>query len=196
MLTEVILEGPLGKAFGRKWKFAISSPAEALRMVNANKPGVFIWIRQNLDKYARYRVICEYDKGRTEELDADEYKSIQGSPKRIRFVPLIEGAGAAARFIVGAVLVIVGLFTEIFSAGTSTQLVIAGAAMMIGSLVEMLSPHPKKKDASANAQNAGSYYFNGAVNTTEQGVPVQLVYGQMVVGSHAISANVSVDQLM
>jgi len=38
--------------------------------------------------------------------------------------------------------------------------------------------------------------LDGPANTTEQGVPVQLIYGRCLVGSHPISMGVTVDQLM
>lgn len=196
MLTNVILEGPMGKACGRKWAFEVSSPAEALRMVEANKPGVFIWIRKNLEKYASYKVICKYENGREEELDKDSYV-MSGNPTEIRFVPLIEGAGAVGRIILGAVLVVVGLFTTIFTAGTSSYLVAMGVSLMLGGVIELLTPQPKMNNNEEERKNKTSHFFDGPVNTTEQGVPVQLIYGDKVlVGSHAISAQVTIDQLM
>lgn len=190
MLTKVILEGPMGKEFGREWAFAINSPREALSMVNANKPGVFNWIRANLQKYATYRVVCEYEDGRVEELDKDAYM-LKGRPALIRFVPLVEGASDVVRTIVGAILVVVGVVYE------QPWMVNIGASMMIGGVIEMLSPRPKMDERNgAEGEGKSSYYFNGPANTTNQGVPVQLVYGRMLVGSHAISAAVTVDQLM
>ena len=38
--------------------------------------------------------------------------------------------------------------------------------------------------------NGASYNFNGPVNTTAQGNPVPLLYGEMFVGSATISAGI------
>lgn len=189
MLTAVILEGPMGKVFGRTWNLAVNSPAEALRMIDANKPGVFRWIKANLYRYNRYRVQVEYEDGRTDELDNETFP-MQGKAKMIRFVPLVEGASAGVRFVVGALIYAVS-----FAYGFQPGMYI-GASMMTGAVIEMLTPKPKMPDESERKDKT-SYYFDGPVNTTTQGVPVPLIYGHNVrVGSHAISAEVSVDQLM
>lgn len=187
MLTKVILEGPMGKAFGREWAFQIDSPAEALRMIDANKPGVFTWIRANLKKYSTYKVICEYGNGRSEELDKDSYQ-LAGKPTKIRFVPLIEGAGASGKLILGLVLVVAGAIFE------QPWMMKIGATMMVSGFIEALSARPSKTDSSGAQVN--SHYFDGPTSNTTQGSPVPLIYGRILVGSHAISAAVTVDQLM
>lgn len=188
-LTKVILEGPLGKQFGREWEFAIDSPREALRMVEANSPGVFAWIKQNLQKYSRYRVVCERDDGVIEDLDNDTYLLNQGRLKSVRFVPLVEGASNVLKIVVGIVLIGVGIF---FQQPWATKL---GIAVLAAGVVGALSPRPKM-DTTGNSEGKASYLFDGPANTTAQGSPVQLIYGRVLAGSHAISAAVTVDQLM
>lgn len=187
MLTKVILEGPMGKVFGRTWNLSVNSPNEALRMIDANKPGVFTWIRSNLEKYSHYKVICEYEDGRKEYLKEDEYP-MERKCKSIRFVPIVQGSGGVFQAIVGVVLIVVGVIWP------NPALVAMGVGMLIGGVAAMLAPKPKKDDSSRSDKT--SYYFDGPANTTMQGVPVQLVYGKCLVGSHAISAAVTVDQLM
>ncbi len=191
MLTKVILEGPMGKACGRTWAFDISSPSEALRMVDANRPGVFNWIRNNLKKYEAYRVVCRYEDGKTEELDQGSY-TLMNKPVEIRFVPIVQGSGNAGRIILGAVLVIAGVWFQ------QPWLIQMGAGLIVGGVIGLLTPQPKLNSSDEKeSKNKTSHFFDGPVNTTEQGVPVQLIYGETVlVGSHAISAEVSIDQLM
>lgn len=189
MLTKVFLEGPLGKKFGREWEFDISSPAEALRMVDANEPGVFAWIKANLRQYSRYKVLCKYENsGKVEALGDEEYQML-GKPIEIRFVPLIEGAGAVGRVVLGIVLVVAGVYFQ------QPWMVQAGVGMIVGGVVQLLVSQPEMGGEQVETKNRTSYYFDGPVNTTQQGVPVQLIYGQALVGSHAISAEVSIDQL-
>ena len=71
MLTKVILDGAMGKHFGRRWDFLVSSPAEALRMVEANKPGLRAWIVSKAQKFSSYKVTCEYEDGTKEVLAED-----------------------------------------------------------------------------------------------------------------------------
>lgn len=192
MLTKVYLEGPLGKKFGREWEFEVSSPAEALRMVDANVPGVFDWIKQNLKQFPNYRVVIERDDGHMEELDNDTV-AMNSSMREIRFVPIIEGAGAFGRIVLGAVLIAVS-----FIPGMQWTFNI-GLSMVIGGIIGALSPKPSLSNSPMEQKenkNKTSYYFDGPVNTTAQGVPVQLIYGQILVGSHVISAGMTVDQLI
>jgi len=70
-----------------------------------------------------------------------------------------------------------------------------GASMLISGIAAMLAPKPQKQEQTERKDKT-SYFFDGPTNTTVQGVPVQLIYGRCLVGSHAISAKVSVDQLM
>lgn len=185
MLTKVILDGPMGKAFGRNWELSVTSAHEALRMIDANKPGVFKWIRKNLPKYENYRITCEYADGRVEELDSEDYR-FERRPSVIRFTPIIAGASAGAKIVAGVVIMIVGALME------NPAIIKFGAMLALGGMVQALTAPSTKKDTDKSENT--SYYFNGAVNTTEQGVPVQLIYGRMLCGSHVLSSRLTIDQ--
>jgi predicted phage tail protein len=196
-MTKVYLEGPLGKAFGREWTLAVHSPMHALKLINANKPGVFNWIRANLKKYARYRVVCEHENGNPTELNDETFK-LDGKASAIRFAPVVEGAGGngIGEFVAGAVILVAGLY----SGGTAwaaygPMMTAAGASLMVGGVAAMLAPKPG--DSSSSGDNSNSTYFSGPTNTTTQGAPVPLIYGRnIMVGSQAISARLTVDQLL
>lgn len=191
-LTQVTLYGPLAKEFGRDWNLEVSSPREAIRLIEANKPGFLNWIRGNLEKYDRYKVIVDYEDGRKEHLDEDTFP-LQRQMKRIRIVPIVTGAGGIGKMILGAFLIAAGIF--LLPTGFGGPMIGVGITMFAGGIIELISPRPKKKDASVR-EDGTSYFFDGPVNTTQQGVPVPLIYGTVLVGSHAISAKVSIDQLL
>lgn len=182
----------MGKAFGRKWELVAASPADALRMINANKPGLFIWIKDHLNRFANYKVICEYVNGRKEMIDTDGLH-LRGKLAKIRFVPLVAGASAQARFVVGAAMAVAGYYFGWTGVGAWVGSI--GVAMMLGATVEMLTGRPTT-DSNEN-KNKTSYVFDGPTNTEMQGVPVPVIIGRNVlVGSHAISASISIDQLL
>lgn len=196
MLTKVILEGPMGKKFGKEWELIVDSPSEALRMIDANKPGLFAWIKSNLAKYNEYHVVCEFEDGTVEDLNEESYK-LDRKCKEIRFVPVIKGSGGNGvwQTVLGIVLIIVGVFTTIFG-NYSGSVIMLGVGLLAGGVAAMLAPKPKMGDMSQQgAKNEASYFFDGPANTSTQGVPVQLIYGRCLVGSHTISAAVTVDQL-
>lgn len=191
MLTKVILEGPLGEKFGREWNLCIKSPGEALELIEVNIGGLRKWIRDNLETYKAYRVVCEYEDGRTEHLDNDTF-ALDRKLKSVSFAPVISGSGGVMKMVFGVVLLAVGFATG------SPFLMKMGASMMLSGAISALmsSPDTKQPVERQQVENGTSYYFNGPVNTVTQGVPVQLIYGRVKVGSHAISAFVNVDQLL
>ena len=184
MLTKVILDGPLGKAFGRTWELSVNSPREALAMVNANKPGVFNWIRANLSKYENYRVHCVYVDGTKEDLDTETYSLEIGKLKSIRFSPVTKGSSAIVRIVIGVMMVIWG------DPATKSK----GLMLILSGVVELMTAIPLKVGEVDTGKK--SYYFDGPINTEQQGVPVPLIFGTVLTGSHSISAKMSIDQLL
>jgi predicted phage tail protein len=74
--------------------------------------------------------------------------------------------------------------------------IVAGVGMVIGGVVNLLSPQAKNPSMSS-ADNNNSFYFDGPQNTSNQGNPVQLIYAdEVLVGSQAISSAITIDQLM
>lgn len=197
-LTKVVLEGPLGKQFGRVWHLDVNSPSEALRLIDANKPGLFGWIKNNLEKYSHYRVVCEYEDGSKEELDESDYQ-LERKVKAIRYVPLLEGAGNIGKIILGVVLIVVAIFFPPAGMGALALwgMGIAGAMMVAQGVIGMLTSTPQQSQADlSQRQDKTSYYFNGPQTTTKQGVPVPLIYGTVLTGSHAVSGILTIDQLL
>ena len=195
MLTKVILEGVMGNKFGRTWNLAVSSPSEALRMIDANKPGLANWVRQNKAIYDRYRVVCTYETGNKEDIGETDYL-MERKVKVIRFVPIPAGAGAVGKIVVGAVLVVAGFVAGGPSNPLGSFLINMGASMIIGGIIQALTPMPKRQERDQSSDGRfDSNYFNGPVNTDQQGSPVPIPYGRVLVGSHAISATLTIDKL-
>lgn len=193
MLTKVILEGVLGNKFGRVWNLFVNSPSEAIRLIDANRPGLVSWIKQNANVYARYRVVCSYENGQRESITEESY-GMQRRARVIRFIPVPEGASGGKRnFFIGVGLIVAGAMS-IFVNPYAHQLVYAGFAMVATGAAQMLTPTPAQKPDSQ--KNISSNYFNGVENTIQQGAPVPLVYGRVLVGSHLISATLTIDRIL
>lgn len=116
--------------------------------------------------------------------------------REIRIVPVIAGGKRAGvmQTILGAVLIVVGVFTTIFGdySGSVIQL---GAAMVAGGVVQMLSPQARGLKGREAAENALSYAFGGAVNTTAAGNPVGIGYGKRRIGGAIISAGIYAEDI-
>lgn len=192
MLTKVILEGGFAKAVGKKvWMLDCNSPAEAIQLIEANKPGIRRWIAQNLNNYKICQVECENENGEKEQLTTDTYTTVRKC-KTIRFVPIFTGAGGSNGFlqaVVGVVMVVVGVLTS--WTGIGGAIGAAGIGMILGAICTMLM-RPSKNDD--NGDDRSNYYFNGAVNTVTQGAPVPLVFGRCRVGSAVVSSEIVVKE--
>lgn len=190
-MKTVKLLGELGKEFGKSFKLDVSNPAEAVRALCVNFPAFKQHLIDSGDKGIAYRVIVGKQDQGVDDLHNPSGKEV------IKFVPVLQGAGGNGIFqtILGVALVALA-FTP-FGAPYSSYLIPMGASLILGGVVQMLSPVPNlsAQDANNNPDNKPSYTFNGAVNTSAQGYPVPIGYGRMMVGSAVISGGISVEEL-
>lgn len=184
-LKTIRLYGVLGKKFGRKFKLAVNSPAEAVRALCTLVPGIQAFLMNAKDAGLEFAV---YTGKRN--LSVEELRYPSGDDE-IKFVPMVIGAkgGGFIATILGAVLVVVGIFLIWTPFGL--PLIGVGAALMVGGIMTMLAPVPKEAGDRDKAGDRPSYSFNGPVNTQAQGNPVPVAYGgPMFVGSAVISASI------
>src|SRR6185312_12238934 len=66
------------------------------------------------------------------------------------------------------------------------------ASLVLGSVVEWLSSVPKQQDATKSLE---SWTMGGAVSTADQGLPVPVIYGEVLTGGYTISAGVNASQM-
>lgn len=187
-LAVVTLNGALGKKFGRKWKLAVDSVTEALQLIEANKPGMNAWMRANMAKFDRYHIKVERHDGSVSDISDKELCMTSAGLKSITITPVIAGAGAGLRIVIGVVFMVAAIWLGPASFAF-------GASLALGGIIQLLSPTPKMASGNQRSDNT-SYYFDGPVNTVDQGVPVPLIYGRILAGSQVISARVTIDQLM
>lgn len=210
MLREIKLYGQLAKFVGhRKLEAAVSNAAEAIRFLLANFPG----LDQHMAE-CHYKVLTgDYALTMAELHDP-------AGVQAIKIVPVVGGAGGG----VGQVLAGVGLIAAAIILGpvgggflglgmgvgggvgfgalgtvASTIIGSIGAALTLGGVSQMLSP-----TASAVAFNTvggggssdprESYSFNGVQNVSRQGVPVPIIFGEVICGSITVSAGIDVAQ--
>lgn len=200
-LVHVQLGGALAKRFGRHWHLRASNAAQAINLINANKPGFCLWMRRNTHSYDRYHVQITNKKGESWSVDETEYmmKGNGNDVVKILITPIPKGSGGKTlgyvQVAIGAAMVVVGAIGFSFSAGTTSALIVAGMSMMMGGLAQILSPQAKNPEIR-QADNSDSFYFDGPQNTTNQGNPVQLSYGEeILVGSQIASSSITIDQI-
>lgn len=96
--------------------------------------------------------------------------------------------------ILGAVLIAVGVILSFTpAAAVSPYLFSMGGAMMLGDVIQILSPQPGGLAMKNDADNKPSYAFGGVTNTASQGYPVPVLYGKRRIGGAIISAGIYVE---
>jgi predicted phage tail protein len=194
MLRTIRLYGVLGSKFGRVHRMAVNSAAEAIHALGIMLPGFDAFLTQSKDNGLAYAVFY----GKT-NISKDEL--LNACKSEIRIAPIVMGSknGGVFNIILGAVLVIVGMWITGLSFGAAAPiggaLMSMGWGMIVGGLVQLLTPVPRGQSAQDKPDNQPSYAFNGPINTQAQGNPVPVLYGELIVGSAVISAAINtVDQ--
>jgi len=194
MLRKIRVYGRLAKFLGqRTFEAAVDSAAEAVRFLAANFPG----LEQHMaDQH--YRVsVGTYDLGEDELADPVGQQAI-------KIMPVIGGAGSGVGKIIAGVALIasafftggatIGLFGLAAPLAVSTVLAGVGVGLALSGVSQLLTPTPRLTapgtSGNREADPRESFSFSGIQNTSRQGLPVPIVYGETVVGSIVISAGI------
>lgn len=203
MLRKIKLYGALAKFIGHRVLEAdVATAAEAVRFLVANWPELE---RHMADQY--YRVHTAGDDLTLEEL----HHPASGD---IKIIPVIGGAGGSFGQILAGIALIgisfllpgagifgtASLFGNVtaaagaaFGVGLGTALSTVGLSLVLGGVAGLLTPTPKV--AKDDNDPRKSFSFSGIQNTARVGVPVPVVYGEMLVGSVVVSAGIDIVQV-
>lgn len=179
----ILLYGPLRARFGREFRLAVSNMREAIHALSALVPG----FRQFMVQAAasKQEFACLHGQRRIGEerlgewLDTDE-------PIRIAMVVKGNKRGGLFQIVLGAVLIVAatiatggaGIAVAFASQGLIGTVAWMGAAMMLGGVLQAISPQPPGLSASDSPENGASYAFNGPVNMVAQGNPIPIAYSE------------------
>ncbi|MDE9519427.1 tail assembly protein [Xenorhabdus bovienii] len=182
-LRTIRLSGVLIPQFGREHKLAVSSTLEAIRALSVIIDGFEKFLLTAKERGLTFAVFIGKRNISRDELEL----SGEGD---IRIVPVIIGSKKAGIFqtILGAVMVVAGVFA--WATPWGVPLVMSGASMMLGGVVQMLSPMPGGLARREDPDNKPSYAFGGPVNSIAQGNPVPIGYGRRRIGGAIISAGI------
>ena len=199
MLRKIRLYGELAKFLGQKtFEAEVHNAAQAIKFLIVNFPQLE---KHMGDRY--YKVLVGDWEIKEEEI---HYPNGQ---EEIRIIPIVggEGGGGTRAFIIGAVLIgaaiiapgagMVGLqFAGTGGAAASPFMAAVGnigLALALTGLSQMLTPVPPVKEQEQDPRL--SFNFSGIQNTSRAGVPVPVIYGELIVGSVVISAAIENEQV-
>lgn len=190
VMTRIELGGQLGKLFGRVHYRMVRTTHEAGRALAVTVKGFEQFMLSSKKRGLTYAV---YKGKRNIGVDDLDYP-VTGEV--IRIMPLIIGSKKAGilQTIIGVALVVVGAVATYFGGGSvGIPLMQMGGAMILGGVIQMLSPQAGGLASKQDADNQASYAFGGVTNTAAQGYPVPLLYGKRRIGGAIISAGIYVE---
>jgi predicted phage tail protein len=184
-MTTVLLYGKL-RRFGRSFRLAVRSPAEAIKALCIQVPGFEKFLANaNLEglEFAIFR-----GKRNLEEKELGF-----GGSGDIRIAPVITGSkrGGLLQTVIGLAIVALAWWNPLgWAAATALAVGMSGASMALGGVIQMLSPQAKGLSMSGAPENLPSYAFGSARNTTASGNPVPICIGDRRWGGAIISASI------
>ena len=191
MLRKIKLYGALAKFVGHRVLEAdVASAAEAVRFLVTNWP--------ELEGHMAKQYYRVHTAG--EDLTLDDVHNPMG--REIQIVPVMAGAGAIGRILLGVALIAGAFFTGGATIGLlglaapvalSTVLAGVGVTLLLGGVAQLLTPTPKTSQDEGDPKK--SFSFSGIQNTTRAGVPVPVVFGEMLVGGIVVSAGADIVQV-
>jgi predicted phage tail protein len=210
--------GALRKKLGQcRFEFEVDTPAQAIKALCVNFPGLDKWLIDSEQTGMGFRVAV--GKERITPEDASLAVLPWSERDVFSIAPVLAGAGGGfGRIFAGIGLVTLailtagaaapvlgiagaggGIFGASFTLGITAANAIAGigVTLILGGVAQLLSPQPQISSLQRGKEAARleSFSFSGIVNTSKQGLPVPLVYGRAFVGSAVLSSGLDVAQL-
>jgi predicted phage tail protein len=204
MLRTVKVYGHLAEHCGQSvFEALVRTPAEAIRFLLCNFPSLRGVMRDGHYKVAASDLELELGD------HPEQLHYPLGSDDVVRVIPVITGAGGAGKILEGAALIGISLLVPgagvagtsflasatgaaTFGAGLAAAAGSIGAALVLGGVADLITPVPRAPEVDNDPRE--NFNFSGIQNVTREGVPVPIVYGEMIVGSVVVSAGLNVEE--
>jgi predicted phage tail protein len=201
--------GALRKYLGQcRFQFEADTPAQAIKALCVNFPGLDKWLLDSEQNGVAYRVTIGKEK--ITEDDLSPLVMPWSEREVFSITPVIAGAGGVGRILAGIGLIALailvpgiggGVAATVFgTAFSSVSLAIGsvGFSLVLGGVAQLISPQQtySSTERGKDAARFESFTFSGITNTAQQGLPVPIVYGRAFTGSAVISSGLDVDQLI
>ena len=131
-----------------------------------------------------------------------EDKIFMSGEKEIRIIPVATGSGFLVPFIAP---VLTGGISTVISGIVGTGVIgsiltAVGTSLIIEGVTQLLAPQPpnvspSQMEPTDPASLASNYSFNGITNISKSGIPINLIYGETIVGSCTVSNGIDTVQV-
>ena len=211
MLRTVKVFGHLAEHCGQSvFEALVRVPADAIKFLLCNFPELRSLMRDGYYKVA----VGKFDLQLADHPEQLHFPLADADV--VKVIPVVSGAGGrglgsvllGAALIGGAILsggaslgltgfasnAIVGVSSSSFltTAAVATVAGNIGLALTLGGIATMLTPVPKQPELG-EADPSGGFAFSGLQNVSQEGIPVPVVYGEMIVGSVVLSTGLIAD---
>jgi Phage-related protein, tail component len=202
MLRTIKVYGHLAEHCGKKtFKALARTPAEAVRFLVSNYPGLRALMRDGY--YTVSTGAYSLELGQSPE----QLGYPLSGEDEIKIIPVISGANFfrnALLAIAGAALIATAIATGGaslsfglggFSGGVGASAAVGnlGVGLALTGVAGFLTPTISTPDIDNDPRN--NFNFSGVQNTSREGIPVPVAYGEVIVGSVVISSGLNVDPL-
>ena len=207
MLRTVKVYGHLAEHCGQSvFEALVRVPADAIKFLLCNFPELRGLMRDGYYKVA----VGKYDLQLADHPEQLHYP--MAADDVVKVIPVVSGAGGrgVGAILVGAALIGVAIASGgagfalgakgigFVGAGATPSVLAAaagniGLALTLGGIATMITPVPQLPEAPGEGQ--GGFAFSGAINTSQEGIPVPVVYGEMIVGSVVLSTRLITNKI-
>lgn len=190
-MTNVYLGGALGQAIGPTWRLSVSSPADAIRAINANTRGALTRYLSKEGRDGQYQIALDRPD---QVLDHTELANPSGDLD-IHILPVAQGANSGVgKIIAGVGLIALTLLAPeiglpvlvgngaVLGGAIGTVALGIGTSLILGGISQLLAPSRQTQDGLLNSNS-----FQGSITAAGQGIPVPVVYGTALVSPIPIS---------
>ena len=195
MLKKIKVYGTLRKFLGQaEFEVDLNTPKEAISFLVCNFEGI--------EKHMAEQFYTIQVGARIITEDLLNFRSQDD----IKIIPVVHGN--IIGLIIGAGLKILGgkvgatlLGSKLLATLATTALTTVGTSLIIGGVTSLLTPQQNTSSAVSGQDSldpsalASNYSFTGLTNISNAGVPVNLVYGEILVGSIVVSNGVDTVQV-
>jgi predicted phage tail protein len=216
-LKVVKVYGALRKRLGQcRFEFDVNTPAQAIKALCVNFPGLEKWLVDSEQDGVGYRVAVSKEKV-TEENVAPLLMPFSDR-EVFSITPVVAGAGrGTGQILAGAALIALAIVVPTVgftaagfaitgtglstAAGIASGLVAAGGTLGVGlvlsGIAQVISPQPRLSGLEDGPDSARleSFSISNVVNTSRQGMACPIAYGRVFVGSAVLSSGLDVDQV-
>jgi predicted phage tail protein len=201
-MVTIRLLGEAGRLYGRRFQLAVKTPAEALRALCLQIPGLRQYLLESGEKGIDWRVVTDHAEGLEDE------QLLWPMSKRMVLAPLPAGRGGVGKIIAGVALVAFAILVPGIGAAAATifgtqfgaislGIGAIGASLIFGGVADLLTPTPKMPNVKGGGLGGGSsatsgrsqeeqlnsFAFDKSNANTVQGDVVPVLYGERIIGA-------------